>query len=108
MTKGMRQQIVVSTLAEAEFYAEHGFDDITYAYPMSHDKVSRCASFVSKLQVFHVAVDNAVIVEILGKYELPPNKKWSILLMVDCGYGRGKQVVHFVDHFNRTLNPFEP
>lgn len=39
MTGGTRRCIVVSTLAEASFYADHGFDDILYAYPLPFDKV---------------------------------------------------------------------
>ncbi|MED6251378.1 hypothetical protein ATANTOWER_029732 [Ataeniobius toweri] len=39
MTGGSRQCIVVSTLAEASFYADHGFDDILYAYCLPLDKV---------------------------------------------------------------------
>lgn len=30
---------MVSTLAEARFYADHGFDDILYAYSLPFDKV---------------------------------------------------------------------
>lgn len=30
---------MVSTLAEASFYADHGFDDILYAYSLPFDKV---------------------------------------------------------------------
>ncbi|TNN48205.1 D-threo-3-hydroxyaspartate dehydratase [Liparis tanakae] len=39
MTGGSRRCIVVSTLAEADFYADHGFDDILYAYSLPFDKV---------------------------------------------------------------------
>lgn len=39
MTSGSRRCIVVSTLAEACFYADHGFDDILYAYSLPFDKV---------------------------------------------------------------------
>lgn len=39
MTGGTRRCIVVSTLAEASFYADHGFDDILYAYTLPFDKV---------------------------------------------------------------------
>lgn len=39
MTGGTRRCIVVSTLAEASFYADHGFDDILYAYSLPFDKV---------------------------------------------------------------------
>ena len=40
MTGGSRRCIVVSTLAEACFYADHGYDDILYAYPLPFDKVA--------------------------------------------------------------------
>lgn len=39
LTGGSRRCIVVSTLAEACFYADHGFDDILYAYCLPFDKV---------------------------------------------------------------------
>lgn len=39
MTGGSRRCIVVSTLAEASFYADNGFDDILYAYCLPFDKV---------------------------------------------------------------------
>ena len=43
MTGGTRRCITVSTLAEAEFYADNGFDDILYAYPICGiPKVSTC------------------------------------------------------------------
>jgi D-serine deaminase-like pyridoxal phosphate-dependent protein len=97
MTSSTRRQVVVSTLAEARFYLENGFDDITYAYPVSFDKLPRCAELLNKLQLFHITVDNMEIINALGKYVLPESsKKWSVLLMVDCGYGRG--------NFSRTYN----
>lgn len=39
MTGGSRRCIVVSTLAEATFYADRGYDDILYAYSIPFDKV---------------------------------------------------------------------
>lgn len=41
MTNGTKNCIVVSTLAEAEFFADGGFDDILYAYPFTQDKIPR-------------------------------------------------------------------
>jgi D-serine deaminase-like pyridoxal phosphate-dependent protein len=41
MTAGTRRRISVSTIAEAQFYAENGFDDILYAYPITQDKLDR-------------------------------------------------------------------
>ena len=93
MTNNTRCQVVVSTLAEAQFYFENGFNDITYAYPLSFEKLSRCAELVNKLELFHITVDNVEIIDALGKYNLPKTKKWSVFLMVDCGYRRGEYAI---------------
>ena len=89
MTRGSKRCISVSTLAEAEFYASGGYDDITYAYPLSPDKVAQAADLSSRLQEFHVLIDNQVILEALLSHPLPEGKKWSVLLKVNCGYNRG-------------------
>lgn len=34
-TNGTKRRIVVSTLAEAEFFADAGFDDILFSIPIS-------------------------------------------------------------------------
>ena len=90
MTAGTKRCITVSTLAEAEFYSNGGYDDITYAYPLSPDKVSQAAQLLSRLEKFHVLVDNYVILDSLVVYPLPEGKKWSVFLKVNCGYNRGK------------------
>ena len=40
-TDGSKRCITVSTVAEAEFYADGGFDDILYACPFTPDKMDR-------------------------------------------------------------------
>ena len=85
--------IVVSTLAEAEFYANKGYDDIMYAYPVSPDKIPQIAQLISRLSKFFLTVDNPVILDALESYELTNGKKFSILLMVDTGYGRGMKTL---------------
>lgn len=49
MTNGTRKKIVVSTLAEAEFFASHGFDDIIYGKPVSESQLSRWFYFCNDL-----------------------------------------------------------
>lgn len=89
MTGGTKRCISVSTLAEAEFYASGGYDDITYAYPLSPDKVPQASQLLVQLEKFHVLVDNYVILNALTASP-PKGKKWSIFLKVNCGYNRGK------------------
>lgn len=41
ITAGSRRKIATSTLAECEFYADNGYEDILFAYPITGDKMSR-------------------------------------------------------------------
>uniref|UniRef100_A0A8B9KJR5 Zgc:162816 n=1 Tax=Astyanax mexicanus TaxID=7994 RepID=A0A8B9KJR5_ASTMX len=76
MTGGSRRCIVVSTLAEASFYADHGYDDILYAYPLPFDKVERCAQLSERLSLFHVLLDNSLALQQLKKRPLSHGKIW--------------------------------
>ncbi|RUS80901.1 hypothetical protein EGW08_011337 [Elysia chlorotica] len=89
-TGGSKRCIAVSTLAEAEFYASHGFDDILLAYPITESKIARCLDLMQKLESFHVFVSGPDGVSTLKAHEadLPPPKVWSVVLEVDAGYGR--------------------
>ena len=89
MTGGTKRCLSVSTLAEAEFYADGGFDDITYAYPLSPDKVPQAAQLLSQLQNFHVLIDNRMVLDSLVANQPPQGKRWSVFLKVNCGYNRG-------------------
>uniref|UniRef100_A0A672MGX4 D-threo-3-hydroxyaspartate dehydratase-like n=1 Tax=Sinocyclocheilus grahami TaxID=75366 RepID=A0A672MGX4_SINGR len=60
MTGGSRRCIVVSTLAEASFDADNGYDDILYAYPL--------------LSLFHAVVDNRLALQELKKRPLKQGK----------------------------------
>ncbi|KAM6918639.1 D-serine dehydratase [Xenentodon cancila] len=88
MTAGSRRRIVVSTLAEASFYADHGFDDILYAYPLPFDKVERCAALSERLDLFQVLLDHPDALEQLIKRPLKGGRLWHVWLKLDCGNGR--------------------
>ena len=93
MTGGSKKCISVSTLAEAEFYASGGYDDITYAYPLSPDKLPQATQLLLQLEKFHVLIDNQVILDSLVANHPGQEKKWSVFLKVNCGYNRGKSWV---------------
>ncbi|XP_078119767.1 D-serine dehydratase isoform X1 [Sander vitreus] len=105
MTGGSRRCIVVSTLAEACFYADHGFDDILYAYSLPFDKihfihilifclstnqlhVERCAALSERLDLFQVLLDHPHALEQLKKRPLRDGRLWHVWLKLDCGNGR--------------------
>uniref|UniRef100_A0A8C1ZYL4 D-serine dehydratase n=1 Tax=Cyprinus carpio TaxID=7962 RepID=A0A8C1ZYL4_CYPCA len=88
MTGGSRRCIVVSTLAEVSFYADNGYDDILYAYPLPFDKVERCAELSERLSLFHVVVDNRLALQELKKRPLKQGKVWKVWMKLDCDNGR--------------------
>ncbi|NWH79955.1 DSD1 dehydratase, partial [Piaya cayana] len=87
-TGGTRRGIVVSTLAEARFFAAGGFDDILYAYPLPASRLEECAALAQRLQAFQVLLDNPQTLELLQKHPLPDGKRWLVWLKLDCGNGR--------------------
>ena len=88
-TGGTRRRIVVSTLREAQFFANGGFDDILYAVPITPDKLADAAALTLQLDAFHIMVDNSEQLRHVLRAAPPSRAKpWSVVLMVDCGYHR--------------------
>ncbi|NWR54819.1 DSD1 dehydratase, partial [Bucorvus abyssinicus] len=87
-TGGSRRGIVVSTLAEARFFAAGGFDDILYAYPLPGARLEDCAALAQQLQAFQVLLDTPQALALLRQHPLPPGKRWLVWLKLDCGNGR--------------------
>lgn len=86
LTGGTKRRCVVSTLAEATFLADGGFDDILYAVPLTPDKVGAAAELTARLEAFHVMVDSMASVKALAAASC--TKPFSVVVMVDCGYHR--------------------
>ncbi|MGY5878595.1 MAG: alanine racemase [Candidatus Thorarchaeota archaeon] len=79
--------ITVSTLDEAEIFAEAGFSDITYAVPMSSNKIKAALDIASKVNL-RLLVDNHEIVSDLEVSSEKRGMALEILLKVHCGYHR--------------------
>nr|XP_022326315.1 uncharacterized protein LOC111126166 isoform X2 [Crassostrea virginica] len=84
MTNGTRRKIVVSTLAEAEFYADNGFDDIIYGKPVIESQLSRCKKLHEKCSKFHLMFDNEEAIYALERNPMK-NKAWTVFLELDIG-----------------------
>src|SRR5437763_3698167 len=50
--------ITVSTLAEAEFFADAGFRDITYAVPIAPEKLPRAAALAGRIERLNILIDS--------------------------------------------------
>ncbi len=80
--------ITVSTLAEAEFFAQHGFDDITYAVPISPAKFDRAAALSRRIQRLNLLLDNAETLQALQGFHAAHGFVFDVFLKVDSGYHR--------------------
>ncbi|XP_063223800.1 D-serine dehydratase-like isoform X2 [Bacillus rossius redtenbacheri] len=88
-TGGTKRKIVACTLNDAQFFSQHGFDDILYGFPLLAQHIPRCASLANKLDEFHVMVDNGEVVKSLTSSTLlQPGKKWSVFIKINAGNNR--------------------
>jgi D-serine deaminase-like pyridoxal phosphate-dependent protein len=78
--------ITVSTLAEAEVFADAGFRDITYAVPIapSREKLARAASIAHRVERLGVLIDSDAALRALEEFDFT----FDVFLKVDCGYHR--------------------
>ncbi|MFQ6047177.1 MAG: alanine racemase [Gemmatimonadales bacterium] len=75
--------IAVSTLYEANVFADHGFDDITWAFPVILNRIEE-ARELSRRVTLRVVVDSAEALAALAS----TGTTFHVLLKVDCGYHR--------------------
>jgi D-serine deaminase-like pyridoxal phosphate-dependent protein len=76
--------ITVSTLAEAELFAEAGWRDITYAVPIAPEKLERAAALASRLERLNVLIDSQQVLQAIEQ----SGHVFDVFLKVDCGYHR--------------------
>src|SRR6266498_276680 len=80
--------ITVSTLAEGELFAKHGFRDITYAVPIAPEKLARAAALAQRVERLNVLLDSEVALRALEAFHRAPGTLFDVFLKVDCGYHR--------------------
>jgi D-serine deaminase-like pyridoxal phosphate-dependent protein len=76
--------ITVSTLAEAEFFADAGFTDITYAVPIAPEKLARAAALARRIQRLNILIDSERALRAVESF----GGEFDVFLKVDCGYHR--------------------
>lgn len=80
--------ITVSTMAEAEAFADAGFGDLTYAMPIAPEKADRAASLASRVERLNVLVDSRVAFDALERVSTNRGVVFDVFLKVNCGYHR--------------------
>ncbi len=81
-------KITVSTLAEANFYSQSGFQDITYAFPITPDKFEEAARLTRQIEAFNILIDQAEIVDVLQDYGKQFQIHFRVYLKIDVGNHR--------------------
>src|SRR5262249_20086109 len=75
--------LTVSTLYEAKVMADHGFDDLTWAFPVILNRIPEAAALVRRITL-RLVVDSLEAARALEKSGNP----FHVFLKVDCGYHR--------------------
>jgi D-serine deaminase-like pyridoxal phosphate-dependent protein len=83
---GATGPITVSTLAEAEAFAEAGFRDITYAVPIAptREKLVRAAEIASRIERLSLLIDSDAALRALEAFDFT----FDVFLKIDCGTHR--------------------
>lgn len=80
--------ITVSTMAEAEYFSRYGFDDITYAFPITTDKLQQCAEIAGGIRHFNIILDQQHTLRELETFAESNGILFSVYLAVDAGNHR--------------------
>jgi len=81
-------EITVSTLAEAFSFQKNGFQDITYAFPITADKLDDATQLTNTLRHFHLVLDQYDSFEQVENYGFEHDLTFSVYLVVDSGAHR--------------------
>jgi D-serine deaminase-like pyridoxal phosphate-dependent protein len=75
--------VTVATLQEARDFADHGFDDVTWAFPVILDRLTEVQDLAARMTL-RVVADSSEAVDALERLDIPLH----VWLKVDCGYHR--------------------
>lgn len=84
-TSGHRRGITVSTLQEAEYFADHGFTDITYAVGIAPGKLDRAAALIGRGVDLKIIADTVEAAHAVADH----GGSFKLLIEIDCGDRRG-------------------
>ena len=80
--------ITVSTMTEAEFFANAGFRDITYAVPIAPEKLARAAALAARIERLNILIDSPATLRAVEEFHAAHGVVFDVFLKVDCGYHR--------------------
>ncbi len=87
-TEGQAGGITVSTLAEAEYFARHGFRDITYAVGLSPAKLDDVIALRRDGVDLKLLTDDLGVARAIAERARAEAVRLEVFIEIDCGYGR--------------------
>lgn len=81
--------ITVSTLKEAEYFADHGIDDITYAVGLVPEKLPRVARLMQRGVRLSGITDNLAMAEAISRAAVAEGVVVDLMIELDSGERRG-------------------
>lgn len=81
--------VTVSTLAEADYFADAGFTDITYAVGLAPEKIARTRALVARRVDLSVLIDSAEQARALAEAAQEGGPMPAVLIEIDCDGHRG-------------------
>lgn len=85
---GAKGPITVSTLAEAAYFASHGFRGITYAVPIGPQKLDQVASLIRQGVDLKIITDHPAVAQTIADTGRALGVTFRVLIKIDCGLGR--------------------
>lgn len=86
---GRAGPITVSTVKEAQYFADHGFDDITLAVGISPSRLGQAAALIARGIDLSITTDNAVIADEIVRAGAEHGVIYAVMIEVDVGEHRG-------------------
>lgn len=87
--RGHAGGITVSTLAEARHFAQAGFTDITYAFPLALGRLQQVYDLARTVERFQILLDHADTARALETFARGRGFVPRVLIEIDCGDHRG-------------------
>ena len=76
--------LAVSTMLEARYFLDHGFEDLVYAVCIAPSKLDELGALYARGANLKIITDNLVVAEAISEHSLSHN----VLIEVDCGQHR--------------------
>lgn len=102
-TRNRTYGITVSTLKEAEYFADHGFTDILYAVGIVPRKLDRAATLLNRGVNLKIITDNLEMAKAVAEHGAP----FELVVEIDSGDKRGGLQADGpeLEEFARALSP---